>query len=981
MKLFPIAIKSPRRVVLVVSTMLALVPGFAPASPTFSAVSVAQNPSVPDQATRKFCVRQSSYVSSQPGKYGIDLKSDGTLRLTTGGPGIGIRLQAAGFGVQRMQVSSPSVRLTQGVGQWPQVDFRRLGITESYVNGSAGLHHSFQISGRAEGQGRPWIRLQVMGADRVRSTSDDRVAVQVGDRTFTYSGLSAWDARGRILPARMVGKDGEITLSVDDAGANYPITIDPMWDQQQRFTGSDAVGGDRFGFSASMAGSTSVFGATLKNGQAGAAYVFTQTGGSWTEQQKLTASDPAAGDLFGAAVAVSGDVAAVGAYGKNGSQGAVYVFDRVGTTWLQSQKLTASDGSAGDRFGFSLSISGDTLVVGAYQQASSKGAAYVFNRSGGTWTETQKLTADDSQGADLFGYSVAVDGNQIGIGATGRSGSRGAIYAFRLAGGTWVQSQVIAASDAAASDNLGRSIALSNGRLLAGAFGKNGSQGAAYIFTLTGSTWGSETKLTANDAASGDQFGSACGLSGTTAIVAAPGCDPDGKTNAGASYVFTLESGVWSQSQKLTSSDATVSDGFGAAVATSASGMIITSWRQTASQGAAYAFGAPVASGISVSYPAMTLYGGVPGVYGGRSSMGRVTATSPAPIGGTVVSLTASIPEVSVPASVTIPAGETGADFPISAVRVPVDTPASVRAVAGVNSATGDFVVLANKVSVIRFAKPAVNRRGNILLTVSLVAPALSDFEINLTSSDPDRLNVPSRLVVLKDQTSVKVEVTAGDVDTDTPVKVVATPSNSEKSATVLVRANTDIASLSLQNSRIGVGRSTSGTVRLTGPAMAGGEDIVLESNIAEVVVPDTVHVPAGQTVATFRVESQGTSACTAKIAASVNDSATSKVLTVVRPKLDSISVSPGTVRGGTPSELTMNLAADAPTEGVTIRLASSNSAIASVPSSVVIPEGARSFRVKITTSRWSNASPKSIKITAAIPGDSAKVGFVIVTR
>ena len=964
----------------VVATAIAavLLPQFSSAAP----VAVISNFQTIDAAAvreRSFSPNGSGFVAKQPGLYAAELNAGGMVRLKTGHDGIGVKLQAAGFGAQRMHLKSPQVHLLQDNGNWPQVDYRREGITETYVNGSGGLHHSFMIN--SAGPGRPWVRLQLSGGIQVRSLSDRAVEVKAGLRRFTYAGLEAWDSTGRNLPARMEASNNQISITVDDAGAKYPITIDPSWDQQQRFTGSDAVSGDRFGFSSAMSGSTAIIGASLKSSQAGAAYVFTQSAGSWTEQQKLVAADPAGGDLFGASVAVSGNTAVIGAYGKSSSQGAIYVFERNGSVWSQTQKLIADDGTAGDRFGFSVAISGDVIVAGAYQKSGSKGAAYVFTRTSGVWSQAQTLTADDGQASDLFGYSVAVDGPQIAVGATGRTGSRGSVYAFNLSGGAWTQSQVITASDSAANDNLGRSVAISGSRLLAGAFGKNSSQGAAYVFSRSGIVWDSEAKLVAGDAATGDQFGSSVGLLDTTAIVAAPGCDPDGKTNAGAAYIYSLSAGSWSQSKKLVASDAAISDGFGASVAVSAAGALATSWRQTASQGAAYAFGAPVESGISVTYPAMTLYSGVPGVYGGRSSTGLVTSTSPAPAGGLSVTLTPSIPEVTVPASATIPAGQTTVEFPVSAARVASDTLASVLAVAGADSANGSFTVLANKVSVVRFAKPEVNRRGTVLLAVSLVSPALADFTVGLTSSDPLRLTVPAQVTIPRDQSTVKVEVTAGDVDSDTPIKVVATPSNSEKSASIVVKANTDIASLSLQSSRIGVGRATTGTVRLTGPAMPGGEDVVVECNTAEVSVPDTVHVPAGQTSATFRVESQGISACTAKIEASVNNNATAKVLTVVRPKLDSLTVSPETVKGGVASEVTLYLLADAPPEGVLIRLASSNSSVASVPSTVVIPEGARSVTVKITTYRWSNATPKSVKLTAAIPGDSAKVGFVNVTR
>src|SRR5262249_48052204 len=143
----------------------------------------------------------------------------------------------------------------------------------------------------------------------------------------------------------------------------------------------------------------------------GAAYVFTRSGTTWTEQPKLTASDGANSDLFGAAVAVNGDTAIVGAYQKNAQTGAAYIFTRSGTTWTEQQALTASDGAGGDVFGYSVSVSGDTAIVGAYTKNTGRGAAYVFTRSGITWTEQQKLTASDAATFDYFGFSVGVSGD------------------------------------------------------------------------------------------------------------------------------------------------------------------------------------------------------------------------------------------------------------------------------------------------------------------------------------------------------------------------------------------------------------------------------------------------------------------------------------------------------------------------------------------------------------------------------------------
>jgi len=157
---------------------------------------------------------------------------------------------------------------------------------------------------------------------------------------------------------------------------------------------------------------------------AGAVYVFTRSGGAWVEQAKLMASDAQASDQFGVSVSVSGDTAVIGAdrEATGGSNaGAVYVFTRSGGAWVEQAKLMASDAQANDVFGASVAVSGDTAVIGAYFEdtgGSSAGAAYVFTRSGGAWVEQAKLMASDAQASDVFGASVAVSGDTAVIGAS-----------------------------------------------------------------------------------------------------------------------------------------------------------------------------------------------------------------------------------------------------------------------------------------------------------------------------------------------------------------------------------------------------------------------------------------------------------------------------------------------------------------------------------------------------------------------------------
>ena len=202
--------------------------------------------------------------------------------------------------------------------------------------------------------------------------------------------------------------------------------------QTAKLTASDGAAGDFFGDSVSISGSTVVVGAPMHNSEQGKAYVFVQPGGGWltttaiSETAKLTASDGAAGDLFGHSVAVSGDVVVVGASHDDSSQGSAYVFVQPGGGWLtntaitETAKLTASDGAAGDDFGYSVSISGDTIVVGAADGDSDRGSAYVFFKPSGGWldmTQAGKLTASDVAVDDGFGRSVSVSGDKVAVGS------------------------------------------------------------------------------------------------------------------------------------------------------------------------------------------------------------------------------------------------------------------------------------------------------------------------------------------------------------------------------------------------------------------------------------------------------------------------------------------------------------------------------------------------------------------------------------
>ena len=249
-------------------------------------------------------------------------------------------------------------------------------------------------------------------------------------------------------------------------GALCPSALAVPTQEVQKILAGDAAAGDRFGYSVSVDGDTAVVGAVFDDDGApnsGSAYVYVRdSGGTWSEQEKRTASDAAAGDLFGFSVSVDGDIAMVGALRNDDSgseSGSAYVYVRdSGGTWSEQEKLTASDAATGDQFGYSVAVDGDTAVVGAVfddDGGNTSGSAYVYVRdSGGTWSEQAKLTAGDAAADDLFGYSVSVDGDTAVVGARsnddGDAIDSGSAYVYvRDSGGTWSEQGKLTASDAA----------------------------------------------------------------------------------------------------------------------------------------------------------------------------------------------------------------------------------------------------------------------------------------------------------------------------------------------------------------------------------------------------------------------------------------------------------------------------------------------------------------------------------------------------
>ena len=270
------------------------------------------------------------------------------------------------------------------------------------------------------------------------------------------------------------------------------------WSQQAKLRADGTVSGDYFGSAVGLKGDTALVG--ISNPDRNMAYVYVRTGTTWSEQARIAPSDGKAGDYFGAAVALDTDTALIGAPGRligtNTSPGRAYVYARAGNVWSEQAKLAIADGAADDRYGLAVALSGDTAVIGAYRRAignnARQGEAYVYARSGTSWSEQARLRASDGAADDRFGIAVAVGGDIAVIGAehatVGDHTGQGAAYVFSRSGGTWSEFMRLTAQAGLSDDAFGRAVAVgaSGNPVVVGAYARmtnnNLLQGEAYVF-------------------------------------------------------------------------------------------------------------------------------------------------------------------------------------------------------------------------------------------------------------------------------------------------------------------------------------------------------------------------------------------------------------------------------------------------------------------------------------------------------------------
>lgn len=458
---------------------------------------------------------------------------------------------------------------------------------------------------RVEVAGRPlrfaWSVSDPDG-DTLRCTlepGDGASSVVVDDCTVNTDASYVYDHGGRFTATLSVeDDDGEVAT----AEAEVPIL--------DRLAPSDGDAARAFGRSVAVSGSTLVVGASdgeSSGAETGAVYVFAHDGERWAPQGKLVAGDGSAGDLFGLSVAVDGDTALVGAPG-DGSRGSAYVFERDGATWTEVDKLFPSEGGARD-FGVAVALDRSVAVVGA-PGSSGGGSAYLFARSSAGWSEVTPIAAALPSSERRFGAAVAISGDRVVVGAPSfddESNAFGVAHAFRCvnviaptqipsrpcAGPKWVEEKWFEPDEPSSLDSFGHSVAIDGVTAMVGAPRRDG-RGSVFVFERSGTAWTEVDELSSGRPGTFERFGFSIVVEGDVAVVGAPNDDDEGD-NAGAVYVFTRTGGVWTESDKLTAADGSAFDLFGHAVAVSRSTVVVgtgaNNLGQEVEQGFAYVLG------------------------------------------------------------------------------------------------------------------------------------------------------------------------------------------------------------------------------------------------------------------------------------------------------------------------------------------------------------------------------------------------------
>ncbi|WP_438000312.1 thrombospondin type 3 repeat-containing protein [Sorangium sp. So ce185] len=472
-------------------------------------------------------------------------------------------------------------------GEKNRVEYRRdgatgVGLVEWYVNGPLGLEQGFTLPAAPDcGNGaRPEevvIELSVAGAVPAQSVDgggEVTLREPGGTRVARYGELYVHDDVEQQLPARLEVRDGSVAIRVDVRRAAYPVLVDPFVWVLSKVSANDGMPYDYFGSSVALSGDTAVVGAPYDDGH-GSVYIFARIGDAWFQQIKLSPHDASGDDRFGVSVAISGDTVLIGAErndSRGSETGAAYVFVRSGAAWSLQAKLHPAGVVHDAAFGHSVAISGDLALVGSPNHS----LVHVFARDGGVWSEQDVIS--DIDGFSSFGQSVSLSGDTALIGAPNGhvvgGPTAGVAHVFVGTRTRWTRQAELRPGDLGSRASFGESVAIAGQTALVGAPHAAGpDSGAAYIFVRSGATWLQQHRVVENR---GD-FGISVALEGDAAVIG-PSWDSD--AGMSAARVFVRSGVTWSLEASLTSTDGVADDYFGTAVALSGDTALVGAYRE-----------------------------------------------------------------------------------------------------------------------------------------------------------------------------------------------------------------------------------------------------------------------------------------------------------------------------------------------------------------------------------------------------------------
>jgi hypothetical protein len=573
-----------------------------------SSISAALGRDLPDYHVRT--TRNGLEAANSHGALTTRFTSAG-VQLTTGTLRWAMTLRGYGYGDSIKSVAKASPQANAN-----RVEYRRGPLTEWYENGPVGLEQGFTLiepPGKRDGK-TLMISLGLSG-DLTAISDISRTGLTLVDRSgntvLRYAGLTARDADGNDLHASLEVRGDALLIHIEDGKGCYPLVIDPLV-QLAELTASDGVQSDSLGWSVGSSGNTIVAGGDGGISYGAPAHVFVKPATGWANMTETAELSPSDGVTFGRSVAISGNTIVVGAMnatvGSNTFQGKVFVYVEPAGGWTnmtETAQLTASDGEQGSEFGYSVAISGNTVVAGAELDSDNNGAVYVFTKPATGWatmTQTAKLTASEDPSGAFLGYSVAISGNTVVSGAI-FSGSNfgGAAYVFVKPSTGWVsatENARLTSSDTHYDDEFGASVAIDGDTLVVGALEPDNPHryGAAYVFAEPVTGWASSTEnaeLRTSDGAVGDYFGWSVSISGNRIAVGAPEATIGANQYQGAAYLYSEPTAGWRNtshfSQKLTAGD--WGAGVGSAVVLGGNALVAGASGVGGNVGAVYVFG------------------------------------------------------------------------------------------------------------------------------------------------------------------------------------------------------------------------------------------------------------------------------------------------------------------------------------------------------------------------------------------------------